>query len=343
MEPLNARSLEILRHIVEAYVETGEPIGSLTVAHRLDMSLSSATIRNIMARLEEMGLLYSPHTSAGRLPTEAGLRFFVQGFLETRELSLEEKRKIEGQCSTQGLDINSLLNQASTILSGLSSCAGIVIAPKDEAILKHIEFIPLDPGKALVIMVSKEGTVENRIIEIPVGIPPSSLIEAGNYLNAHLAGKTLEEAKNRITHELSSHRAHLDEVAEHIVKAGLGVWSGSTKDPSLIIQGQSNLLKKVEHMEDLNAIKSIFSLLDRKEVLINLLDGVMKGDGIQIFIGAENEWFQHVGCSLVLSPYENSSGKIVGAIGIIGPTRINYGHIIPVVDYTAKIVSRLIK
>lgn len=343
MEPLNARSLEILRHIVEAYVETGEPIGSLTVAHRLDMSLSSATIRNIMARLEEMGLLYSPHTSAGRLPTEAGLRFFVQGFLETQELSLEEKRKIEGQCAALGLDMNSLLNQAGTILSGLSSCAGIVIAPKDESILKHIEFIPLDLGKALVIMVSKEGTVENRIIEIPVGIPPASLIEAGNYLNAHLAGKTLEEAKNRIAFELSSHRAKLDEVAEHLVKAGLGVWSGSTKDPALIIQGQSNLLKKVEHMEDLNAIKNIFSLLDRKEVLINLLDGVMKGDGIQIFIGAENEWFQHVGCSLVLSPYENSSGKIVGAIGIIGPTRINYGHIIPVVDYTAKIVSRLIK
>ena len=342
MKLLNPRSLEILRHVVDMYVETGEPIGSLTLAERLGHQLSSATIRNVMAKLEDLGYLYSPHTSAGRLPTDEGLRFFVHGLLESSQLSLEDTALIEERCLEKKLSLPQLLAEVSTLLSGLSTCAGFVVVPQEERVLRHIEFVSLEDGTALAIMVTQDGEVENRLFPLPPGFSISTLIEASNYLNSRLAGQTLKEAKARVIQELSSHQAALDTLSQEVVKSGLAIWSGTGKGASLIVNGQSNLLNNVEHMEDLNAIKHIFGLLEKKENLINLLDASMKGDGIQIFIGAENEFFQHVGCSLVLSPYENKLGDIVGAVGVIGPKRLNYGRVIPMVNYTAKILSRLL-
>lgn len=340
---LNRRSLDVLRHIVEAFVETGEPIGSLSIVERLGQQLSSATIRNIMAQMEEAGLLYSPHTSAGRLPTDAGLRFFVNGILESTHLLEEDQKTIEQECRDKGLDFNDVLNQVTTLLSGLSSCMGLVITQKNERAVKHIEFITIEPGHGLAIIVMEDGSIENRLIQLPKGVPSSVLMEASNYLNARLSGKTLDESRAKILQELDTHRSDLDTLAAHIARSGIGLWSTDHKDANLIVRGQSNLLRQVEHMRDLGTIQNIFSLLDRKETLIKLLEASMKGEGIQIFIGAENEWFHHVGCSLVLSPYKSANGKIVGAIGVIGPTRINYSRIIPMVDYTAKIMSQLIK
>lgn len=342
MKLLNPRSLEILRHVVDMYVETGEPIGSLTLAERLGHQLSSATIRNVMSQLEDSGFLYSPHTSAGRLPTDEGLRFVVNGLLESSELSSEDRFLIEEKCIEKSRSLSQVLTEVSNVLSGLSTCAGFVVVPQEEKILRQIEFVPLDDGTALAIMVTQEGEVENRLFQLPIGFSVSTLIEAGNYLNARLAGRTLNEAKNRILKELSSHQADLDLLSQEVIKSGLAMWSGTGKGASLIVNGQSNLLNKVEHLEDLNTIKHIFGLLEKKENLINLLDASMKGEGIQIFIGAENELFHHVGCSLVLSPYENKLGDIVGAVGVIGPKRLNYGRVIPMVNYTAKILSRIL-
>ena len=342
MKLLNSRSLEILRHVIDMYVETGEPIGSLTLADRLGNQISSATIRNVMARLEDLGLLYAPHTSSGRLPTDEGLRFFVHGLLESSELSREDRLMIEERCLEKNLPLSQLLGEVSTILSGLSKCAGFVVVPQEEKILRHIEFVPLNETTALAIMVTHDGDVENRLFPLPQGFSISMLIEATNYLNARLVGRTLKEARARITQELSSHQAQLDELSKEIVQSGLAIWSGSGKNASLIVNGQSNLINRVEHLEELNAIKHIFSLLERKENLINLLDASMKGEGVQIFIGAENEFFQHVGCSLVLSSYENNGGEVVGAVGVIGPKRLNYGRVVPMVNYTAKILSRLV-
>ncbi len=342
MKLLNPRSFEILRHIVDAYVQTGEPMGSLTLAERLGNTLSSATIRNVMARLEDLGLLYSPHVSAGRLPTEEGLRFFVQGLLEGCDLSEADRHLIEDRCQEKKLSLTDLLSEVSAVLSGLSKSAGLVIIPKEEKILKHIEFIAIDTHCALAIMVTEEGDVENRLVDLPRGFSQSTLVEASNYLSARLTGHTLSNAKSRITRELASHQEKLDALTREVVESGLAIWSGAGKKASLIVNGQSNLLDSVQHIEELNAIKDIFSLLEKKENLVSLLDASMKADGVQIFIGAENDLFRHVGCSLVMSPYENKKGSIVGAVGVIGSTRINYGRVIPMVNYTAKILSRLI-
>ena len=342
MKLLNPRSLEILRHIVDAYVQTGDPIGSLTLAERLGNTLSSATIRNVMSRLEDLGLLYSPHTSAGRLPTEEGLRFFVQGILEQADLSDADRHMIEEKCHEKNLSLTELLGEVTHVLSGLSHSAGLVIIPKEEKTLKHIEFVAIDGQCGLAIIVTSDGDVQNRLIDLPPGISQSTLAEASNYLNARLVGQTLNDAKRRVSSELESHQARLDHLTKEVVESGLAIWSGSGKSASLIVNGQSNLLQSVHHIEELNSIKDIFRLLEKKENLVNLLDASLKGDGVQIFIGAENDLFRYVGCSLVLSPYENKLGNVVGAVGVIGSTRINYGRVIPMVNYTSKILSRLI-
>jgi heat-inducible transcriptional repressor len=306
------------------------------------MSLSPATIRNVMARLEEAGLLYAPHTSAGRIPTEAGLKLFVHGILEVGDLSLSEQKIIEERCSGTGLGAEHLLEKATFALSGLSHCAGLVIAPKNDPILKHVEFVYLEPGKALVILVTYEGNVENRVIDIPKGLPASCLTEAANYMNARLLGLTLEDAKQRIEKELSLHRTELNEAAKHLIEEGLAKWVGTGSDVTLIVQGHSNLLNSIQHVEELDRIKRIFSILDTKEGLINLLDASIDGDGVQIYIGSQSDLFQLSGCSLVMAPYRNAQGHIIGTVGVIGPTRINYARIIPMVDYTSKVISRLI-
>lgn len=339
---LNERAREILRYIVDAYMETGEPVGSRTISRRLGMALSPATIRNVMADLEEAGLLYAPHTSAGRLPTERGLSLFVSGLLELGGLSQDERAQIDGKCAAAGRSFDEVLEEASTMLSGLSHCAGLVVSPKTERALKHIEFVHLGPGRALVVMVTEDGLVENRIIDVPMGLPPSSLIEATNYMSARLVGRTLDEARIAVVQELEGHRAELDLLTSKVVEAGLATWSGDKKGGALIIRGQANLLDEVTALSDLERIRALFAALETKEAMVRLLDAADQAQGVQIFIGSENELFGLAGCSMIIAPYRNSREKIVGAVGVIGPTRINYARIIPMVDYTAQVIGRIL-
>jgi heat-inducible transcriptional repressor len=339
---LNERSREIFRMIVDAYVATGEPVGSRTLSRRLTQNLSPATIRNVMADLEEAGLLYSPHTSAGRLPTEAGLRLFVHGLLEIGRLAEDERRNIESLCAARGKSIAQALEEATSALSGLSHCAGIVIVPKRERALKHLEFVNLGPGRALVVLVTEDGLVENRVIEVPLGLPPASLVSASNYLNARLVGRTLEEAQADIQAEIESNRAQLDQLTRKLVETGLADWAGGDQGNALIVRGQANLLEDVTALADLERLRRLFEALEARETMLRLLEASRLGEGVQIFIGAENPLFGVSGCSLVIAPYQNSREQIVGAIGVIGPTRINYARIIPMVDYTAKVIGRLI-
>jgi heat-inducible transcriptional repressor len=339
---LTERSREIFRLIVDGYVATGEPIGSRTLSRLLGQNLSSATIRNVMADLEEAGLLYAPHTSAGRLPTEAGLRLFVHGLLEIGRLAEDERRSIESLCVARGKSVSQALEEAITALSGLSHCAGVVIAPKQDRPLKHLEFVPLGPGRALVVLVTEDGLVENRVIEVPLGLPPAALAAAGNYLNARLIGRTVEEASAEIQAEIDSHQAQLDELTSKLVADGLASWAGEDKGSALIVRGQANLLDDVTALADLERLRTLFEMLETRETVLRLLDASKQGEGVQIFIGAESRLFGVAGCSMVIAPYQNSREQIVGAIGVIGPTRINYARIIPMVDYTAKVIGRLL-
>jgi len=338
---LNERSREIFRVIVDGYVATGEPVGSRTLSRRLGQNLSPATIRNVMADLEEAGLLFAPHTSAGRLPTEAGLRLFVHGLLEIGRLAEDERRSIESLCATRGKSLSQALEEATSALSGLSHCAGIVVVPKQERPLKHLEFVHLGPGRALVVLVTEDGLVENRVIELPLGLPPAALISAGNYLNARLIGRTLEEARAEIEEEIASNRTQLDELTSKLVAAGLASWAGG-EGSALIVRGQANLLEDVTALTDLERLRTLFEMLETRETMLRLLDASKQGEGVQIFIGAESHLFGITGCSVVIAPYHNSREQIVGAIGVIGPTRLNYARIIPMVDYTAKVIGRLI-
>ena len=347
---LNERSREIFRHIVDAFVETGEPVGSRTVARKLKGLLSPATIRNVMADLEYAGLLYAPHTSAGRLPTDAGMRMFVSGLLQVGGLDSDERKTIDAHCQAAGRSPEDVLGQATGALAGLAQCAGLVLAPKTEAPLKHIEFVNLKPGRALVVMVDESGMVENRLIEVPRDLPVSALVEAGNFLAARLAGRTVAEARLGIIEEVESNRAQLNELTAKVVQAGLATWGGNgsgagtsfERDASLIIRGQANLLNNVTALEDLTRIRQLFSALEAREHMVRLLDLVGKAEGVQIFIGAQNELFGMAGCSMVVAPFQNSREQIVGAIGVIGPTRLNYARVIPMVDYTAKLVGRML-
>jgi heat-inducible transcriptional repressor len=339
---LNERSREIFRLIVDGYVATGEPIGSRTISRMLGQNLSPATIRNVMADLEDAGLLFSPHTSAGRMPTEAGLRLFVDGLLEVGSLAEDERRSIESICAARGMSLPQALEEAISALSGLSHCAGVVIAPKQDRPLKHIEFVHLGPGRALVVLVTEDGLVENRVIEVPLGLPPAALAAAGNYLNARLVGRTIEEAREEIQHEIETHRVQLDALTSKLVAAGLASWAGSDKDSALIVRGQANLLDDVTALADLERLRMLFEMLETRETMLRLLDASKQGEGVKIFIGAENRLFGVAGCAMLIAPYQNSRQQIVGAIGVIGPTRINYARIIPMVDYTAKVIGRLI-
>lgn len=339
---LNNRSLEIFRQLVDTYMETGEPVGSRTLSRRTGIDLSPATIRNIMADLEDAGLLYAPHTSAGRLPTEEGLRYFVHGLLQVGTISEGDQEEIERRCQTAGKSLNQILEEATGALSGLSNCAGLVMAPKTESPLKHIEFVPLGAERALVVMITQDGVVENRILDLPLGIMPSALVEASNYMNYHLIGKTLSESRTHMERELQNDKMNLDVLSTKVVSDGIGVWSGLDNSGSLIVKGQGNLLNNVTVVEDLDQIRNLFTLLDTKENLMNLLEASIQAEGVQIFIGAETPLFSQSGCSMVIAPYHNSSDRVIGAIGVVGPSRMNYGKVIPLVDYTAKFISRLL-
>ncbi|HWB45305.1 MAG TPA: heat-inducible transcriptional repressor HrcA [Hyphomicrobiaceae bacterium] len=344
LQKLNERSRTIFREIVETYLATGEPVGSRNLSRQLPMSLSPASIRNVMADLEHMGLIYAPHTSAGRLPTDVGLRLFVDGLLEVGELNDDERRKIESQLRVEReKSLENVLADAGEMISGLSHCAGVVLCDKQVSTLKHIEFVQLEPGKALVVLVGDDQSVENRIIALPPGLTPSSLVEAANYLNARIRGQTLAEAKAAVEAELSSAKAELDALTQKVIEAGLATWSGSQGDHrSLIVRGQANLLKDVDGLENLERIRQLFDDLETKRDLAQLLGLAEGGDGVHIFIGSENKLFSLSGSSLIVAPFEDKSRKIVGVLGVIGPTRINYARIIPMVDFTARLVSRVL-
>jgi heat-inducible transcriptional repressor len=339
---LDSRAAAVLREVVEQYVETGEPVGSRTLSRRLPMSLSPATIRNVMADLTDAGLLFAPHTSAGRLPTELGLRLFVDGLLQFGELTEEEREAISAQLAVSGRSIEDTLADASTMLSGLSAAAGLVLAPKSEGPIRHIEFVPLGPGRALVILVGADGQVENRVIETPPGLPPSALQQAGNFLNARLAGRSLDEVRRLVGEEMAADRTQLDALSSQVVAAGLATWAGEARGGSLIVRGQARLLSDVTHIERLSAIQLLFERLETQETMLRLLDLAEQSEGVRIFIGAESGLFGTSGVSMVVAPARNAANRIVGAIGVIGPTRINYGRIIPVVDYTARVIGRLL-
>ncbi len=339
---LDARSAAVLREIVEQYVETGEPVGSRTLSRRLPMNLSPATIRNVMADLTEAGLLFAPHTSAGRLPTDRGLRLFVDGLLQFGELAEDDRETIAAALAASGRSLEDTLAEASAMLSGLSAAAGLVLAPKSEGAIRHIEFVPLGPGRALVILVNADGHVENRVIETPPGMPPSALQQAGNYLNARLSGRPLAELRLLVAEEMAANRTELDILSAQVVEAGLATWSGDIRGGNLIIRGQGRLLSDVTQIERLAAIQALFDRLEAQETMLRLLELAEHSEGVRIFIGAESGLFGNAGLSMVVAPARSDVGRIVGAIGVIGPTRINYGRIIPVVDYTARVIGRLL-
>ncbi|MDP6564181.1 MAG: heat-inducible transcriptional repressor HrcA [Alphaproteobacteria bacterium] len=339
---LDKRNREIFREIVESFMETGSPVGSRTLSRRINGALSPASVRNIMADLEDAGLLSSPHTSAGRLPTEAGLRLFIDGLLEVGDLGEDERGEIEARCAAAGRSMEDMLTQASEMLSGLSGWAGLVLAPKLEAPLKHVEFVSLGAGRVLMVIVGEAGAVENRIIEVPAGLPPSALVEAANYLNDRLRGRTLAEARRDILSEIERQQAELDELTARVVESGLAIWGGGEQRPTLIVRGRANLLEDLSAAEDLERARQLFEDLESKQALIGVLELANEGAGVRVFVGSESQLFSLTGSSMIVAPYSNSSQEVVGAIGVVGPTHLNYARIVPMVDYTAKVIGRLI-
>lgn len=340
---MNRRSREILREIVQSYLDTGEPVGSRTISRR-GVQLSPASIRNIMSDLAQMGLIDSPHTSAGRIPTHAGLRLFVDSLLQLGEPGEEDKRAIESRLAGSGRRMENVLAEASELLSGLVGGAGLVSTPAQDAPIRHIEFVRISSEQALAVIVAESGEVENRVLALPAGLPASALIEAGNYLNARMKGQTLAEARERVLDEIRSRRALLDLATARLVEEGLAQWSG--EDPvrgrSLIVRGRANLLDDPASGEDLNRVRELFAELERSENLLNVLDTAREADGVRLFIGSENPLFSLSGSAMIVAPYMNGERKIVGALGVIGPTRLNYARVIPMVDYTAQVVGRLL-
>ena len=346
LSTLNTRSREIFRSIVDSYLATGDPVGSRHLSRLLPITLSPASIRNVMQDLEELGLVYAPHTSAGRLPTELGLRFFVDAMLEFGAPSDEERQKIESEvkAASQERTFDGVLAEASSMLSGLTRGAGVVLTTKDNIRLKHIEFVRLDVNRALAVLVSEDGTVENRLVPIPPGLPPSALVEASNYLNARLRGRTLTEVRDEIEGSRSAAEAELGELTARLVDAGLASWAGLKGDgQQLIVRGQANLLDDLRALEDLERIRLLFADLETKKDVIDLLSRAETGEGVRIFIGSENKLFSLSGSSMIAAPFHDASQRIVGVLGVIGPTRLNYARIVPMVDYTARAIVRLMQ
>ncbi len=343
LEEMNNRSREVFRRVVEGYLTDGEPVGSRTLSREFSEDISAATIRNVMQDLEFLGLLGSPHTSAGRIPTQQGLRMFVDGILEVSEVDKNDRKKIDKIVSDETNQVEDILDDISTTLSGVTQGASLVLTPKREAPIKHVEFLPLSTSQALVVLVFADGHVENRLFKPPPGQTPSSMKEAANFLNAIMEGNTLSEAKKLIKNEIDFRRQELDTLARDLVKSGLALWEDTEeRHERLIVKGRANLLNESSQQEDLDRIKNLFDDLERKRDIADFLELTEKGEGVRIFIGSENKLFSLTGSSLVVSPYMNSDRKIIGAVGVIGPTRLNYGRIVPVVDYTAQLVGKMI-
>jgi heat-inducible transcriptional repressor len=339
---LSTRAREVFRVVVESYLGTGAPIGSRTISKLAGLNLSPASIRNVMQDLEELGLLAAPHTSAGRMPTETGLRLFVDGMMQAAEPSAEERAAIEARASSGG-PIEEALAATSAALSGLSACAGIVLVPRSEPILRQFGFVPLSRDQALAVLVGNDGTVENRVVDLPPGLPPSALNEAGNYITERLAGLTLRQAKERMEAEIGMGRAALDSAARELIGRGLAVWShDGAQRPVLIVRGQANLID-AGAVADLERIRQLLDELEGKEEIARLLDSARAGQGMKIFIGSENKLFSLSGSSVIAAPYHGGDGRVVGVVGVIGPTRLNYARVVPMVDFTAQALTRLMQ
>jgi heat-inducible transcriptional repressor len=335
---LSDRAREIFRQIVDAYLTAGSPVGSRTLSKLGSLGLSPASIRNVMQDLEELGLLAAPHVSAGRIPTEMGLRLFVDGMMQASEPLPDERAAIEAGAKA-GTSIEDALARTTAVLSGLASCAGLVLVPKAELVIRQISFVPLSPGRALAVLVGADGTVENRVVDLPDGIAMPTLQAAANYINERLAGGTLAEAAERLRQEIATDRASLDALTAAAVEAGLAAWSTDGARPVLIVRGQSHL---VEGAVDLERVRQLLGDLEDKEELIRLLDNARAAAATKIFIGAETRLFSLSGSSVIAAPYSGPGGRVVGVVGVIGPTRLNYARIVPMVDYTAKALSRLV-
>ena len=343
LSELNDRSREVFRRVVETYIATGDPVGSRTLTRDMSEKVSAATIRNVMQDLEYLGLLGSPHISAGRVPTQQGLRMFVDGLLEVSDLEGEDRKLIDATLGHNSDDVAGALSRIGSALSGVTHGASLVLAPKREAPIKHIEFVGLGHDRALVVLVFADGHVENRIFMPPPGQTPSSMREAANFLNALIEGKTLGDLRKVIGHQIRARRQEIDQLAHQLAESGLAVWEeGETRYERLIVRGRSNLLQSEAEEEELERIKVLFDDLERKRDIAEFLELTEEGEGVRIFIGSENKLFSLSGSSLVVSPYMNEDRKIVGAVGVIGPTRLNYGRIVPIVNYTAQLVGKLI-
>ena len=342
-EEMNDRSREVFRRVVEAYLESGEPIGSRTLTRTLSENVSAATIRNVMQDLEFLGLLDSPHVSAGRVPTQAGLRMFVDGLLEVSELDPNVREKIDATFTRETSDVETALDRVGSALSNVTQGASLVLAPKHEAEIRHIEFVSLSQNRALVVLVFSDGHVENRLFQPPPGQTPSSMREAANFLNAIVEGKKLGDLRHTVRGQIERRRAEIDALARDLVDSGMAVWDGEgTESDRLIVRGRSNLIDDAGAGDEIDRIRTLFDDLERKRDIAEFLELTDEGEGVRIFIGSENKLFSLSGSALVVSPYMNSDRKIIGAVGVIGPTRLNYGRIVPIVEYTAQLLGRLV-
>jgi heat-inducible transcriptional repressor len=343
LQDMNARSREVFRRVVEGYLANGDPVGSRTLTRDFSEKVSAATIRNVMQDLEYMGVLGSPHTSAGRIPTQMGLRMFVDGMIEIGDPTDLDREKIDATMGSNASDVGGLLDRVGSALSGVTQGASLVLTPKHEAPIKHIEFVSLSPERALVVLVFSDGHVENRLFSPPLGQTPSSMRQAANFLNAIVEGKTISEVQRAVTKEIAHRRQEIDVLAQELVESGLALWTGSDESSErLIVRGRSNLLENEAEEADLARIKNLFDDLERKRDIAEFLDLAEEGQGVRIFIGSENKLFSLSGSSLVVSPYMNADRKVIGAVGVIGPTRLNYGRIVPIVNYTAQLVGKLV-
>jgi heat-inducible transcriptional repressor len=343
---LNERAREIFRYIVESYLAHGEPVGSRNLSRLLPKALSPASVRNVMQDLEELGLVYAPHTSAGRMPTELGLRFFVDSLLEIGDIGHDERMHIEAQikAAEHGQTLDGMLSEAMSMLSGLTRSAGVVVTTKENARLKHIEFVRLDPERALAVLVAQDGSVENRVIQTARGLPGSALVEASNYLNARIAGRTIAEARTAIEASREVAETELGQLTARLVEAGLASWVESAgQGQHLIVRGQANLLEDLTAIEDLERIRLLLADLETQKDVIDLLSRAEGGEGVRIFIGSENKLFSLSGSSMIAAPFHDGQRHIVGVLGVIGPTRLNYSRIVPMVDYTSKVIARLVQ
>ncbi|WP_183815736.1 heat-inducible transcriptional repressor HrcA [Parvularcula dongshanensis] len=336
---MDVRSRDLFRRLVETYLETGEPVGSRTLSRGPGVDVSPATIRNVMADLTELGILSAPHASAGRIPTERGLRLFIDGIMEIGEPSEAERRALEADAGAEGAA--DLLSRAAGALSGLTRTASLIVTSKSDRPLRHVEFVRLDPERALAVLVDDRGDVENRLIALPAGLPAASLERASNFLNAQVAGRTISQARREVLEQLDAQRGQLDDLSADLVRRGVAEVGPGSGGPQLIVRGQANLLEGAG--ADLERIQQLFEEIERKQGLIDLLEAAKDGEGVRVFIGSENRLFSLSGSAVVAAPYRDAERNIVGVVGVVGPTRLNYARVVPLVDYTAEIVTRLIR